>query len=399
MKSGIIRPPRGRPSKVTKASAPRRLSRGIGADQLAHEFEEHDPALAEDGAEIEGQHHDMTDDVGEAEADAEMDDDAHAQAQAQAQAAAAHAEQQHMDLTAANILANGGIGAAAASMYGDEQHAHGQVLPGGLISGQAGVGALQSGAMPAAQMGSGGGLEYIDAAQQQQSAKSTEEMAVDSGYTNFKIDSAFAKRLARDPGQRLAEQRKPDQELNLVRRSNVEALFAQIAGSLAPQACNHCRKGQGPWTACVLYAGQMMGSCANCWFNASGSRCSFHEKAQPLAPPHHHAYPPLPPGPPVDPATYAGSQLPLPAVPGSAGGVPMGGFALPATYSNDPRVAYTLQRAIDDTRRADRTQRHFMKIEIAAKQLALQIVEFEESGLDEQDYPSPPAAAPDESGT
>ena len=276
MKGGIIRPPRGRPSKVTKASAPRRLSRGIGADQLAQEFQEgvdHDPALAEDGAEggegHQHQQHDITGDIDEAEADAEMDEDA------QAQAAAAHAhQQQHMDMTAANILANGGIATAAASMYGDDPHTHG--LPSGLGAGPSGVG-LHGAPMPPAQMGPGGALDYVQQQQQQQaSMKSTEEMAVDSGYTNFKIDSAFAKRLARDPGQRLAEQRKPDQELNLVRRSNVEALFAQIAGSLAPQPCNHCRKGQGPWTACVLYAGQMMGSCANCWFNASGSRCSFH---------------------------------------------------------------------------------------------------------------------------
>lgn len=106
--------------------------------------------------------------------------------------------------------------------------------------------------------------------------KTTEQMAHESGYNGFKVDSAFAKRMSRDPGQRLAEQRRHGQDLNLVRRSNVEALFAQIAGSEAANPCAHCRKGQGPWTICVVYSGQMMGSCANCWFNASGSRCSFH---------------------------------------------------------------------------------------------------------------------------
>lgn len=109
--------------------------------------------------------------------------------------------------------------------------------------------------------------------------KTTEEMALESGYEGFKVDSAFAKRMSRDPGQRLAEQRRHGQDLNLVRRSNVEALFAQIAGSEAANACTHCRKGQGPWTVCVVYSGQMMGSCANCWFNASGSRCSFHGRS------------------------------------------------------------------------------------------------------------------------
>lgn len=113
-------------------------------------------------------------------------------------------------------------------------------------------------------------------AQQQQQPKTTEQMAQESGYSGFKVDSAFAKRMARDPGQRLAEQRRHGQDLNLVRRSNVEALFAQIAGTEAQHPCAHCRKGQGPWTVCVVYSGQMMGSCANCWFNASGSRCSFH---------------------------------------------------------------------------------------------------------------------------
>lgn len=110
--------------------------------------------------------------------------------------------------------------------------------------------------------------------------KTTEQMAHESGYEGFKIDSAFAKRMSRDPGQRMAEQRRHGQDLNLVRRSNVEALFAQIAGAEAANPCTHCRKGQGPWTVCVVYSGQMMGSCANCWFNASGSRCSFHGTCQ-----------------------------------------------------------------------------------------------------------------------
>lgn len=110
----------------------------------------------------------------------------------------------------------------------------------------------------------------------QKTTTTTEQMALESGYDGFKVDSAFAKRMSRDPGQRLAEQRREGQELNLVRRSNVEALFAQIAGTEAANSCTHCKKGQGPWTVCVVYSGQMMGSCANCWFNASGSRCSFH---------------------------------------------------------------------------------------------------------------------------
>lgn len=128
----------------------------------------------------------------------------------------------------------------------------------------------------AASSGSGAQQQQQQQDPPQPPPKTTEQMAEESGYAGFKVDSAFAKRMSRDPGQRLAEQRRQGQDLNLVRRSNVEALFAQIAGSEAANPCAHCRKGQGPWTVCVVYSGQMMGSCANCWFNASGSRCSFH---------------------------------------------------------------------------------------------------------------------------
>jgi hypothetical protein len=135
---------------------------------------------------------------------------------------------------------------------------------------------------PSSQGGAGQHPQQHQQDPSQPPPKTTEQMAEESGYAGFKVDSAFAKRMSRDPGQRLAEQRRQGQDLNLVRRSNVEALFAQIAGSEAANPCAHCRKGQGPWTVCVVYSGQMMGSCANCWFNASGSRCSFHGASPPL---------------------------------------------------------------------------------------------------------------------
>ncbi|CAK7202416.1 hypothetical protein SEUCBS139899_005139 [Sporothrix eucalyptigena] len=113
-------------------------------------------------------------------------------------------------------------------------------------------------------------------------APSTTEMAHDSGYNHLPVESALAKRLAREPGLRLAHQRRPDQQLNLGRRSNVEALFAHIAGEEVAVPCKNCHKGHGPWTACVVVDGQMCGSCANCWFNASGARCSFHETKAPM---------------------------------------------------------------------------------------------------------------------
>ncbi|CAK7220898.1 hypothetical protein SCUCBS95973_004313 [Sporothrix curviconia] len=114
------------------------------------------------------------------------------------------------------------------------------------------------------------------------SAPSTSDMAHDSGYSNLPAESALAKRLAREPGLRRAHQRRPDQQLNLGRRSNVEALFAHIAGEEVAVPCKNCHKGHGPWTACVVVDGQMCGSCANCWFNASGARCSFHETKTPM---------------------------------------------------------------------------------------------------------------------
>ena len=92
---------------------------------------------------------------------------------------------------------------------------------------------------------------------------------------SVKIDSALCKKLADEPARREPTQRRHDQRLNIERRSNVEALLAHVTGELAERACKNCHKGHGPWTQCVVYEGQMCGSCTNCWFNASGSRCTF----------------------------------------------------------------------------------------------------------------------------
>lgn len=214
--------------------------------------------------------------------------------------------------------------------------------------------------------------------------KSTEQMAHESGYEGFKVDSAFAKRMSRDPGQRMAEQRRHGQDLNLVRRSNVEALFAQIAGTEAANPCTHCRKGQGPWTACVVYSGQMMGSCANCWFNASGSRCSFHEKSQPVPP----AINPYAVALPISgAAANTGDQLGGPAGNGSAFITGTSPAQLQAAalwnasgglFSHDAGVKGTVQSALLQVRQATPYQRALIQVEVAAKQLALKIVEAEE---------------------
>ncbi|KAF5027866.1 hypothetical protein F66182_7 [Fusarium sp. NRRL 66182] len=97
---------------------------------------------------------------------------------------------------------------------------------------------------------------------------------------SIKIDSAFGKKLANETAERVPVQRRPNQ-LNMERRSNVEAYLAHMTGVEVKRECKNCAKGHGPWTECVIYDGQMCGSCTNCWFNASGSRCTFHESNHP----------------------------------------------------------------------------------------------------------------------
>jgi 3-dehydrosphinganine reductase len=206
--------------------------------------------------------------MGDAEADGEMEDEDDQGHDPAAAASAALSHNEHVDLnTAANILANGGASSSAATgVMGLQDQTH------GLPTHQ-----------PPAPMGNpqqqqqqlsdhGGPAHNMDPS----FVKATEEMARESGYGSLNVDSGLAKRLAREPGLRIAQQRRPEQQLNLARRSNVEALYAHIAGELAPTSCKNCHKGHGPWTSCVVVDGQMCGSCANCWFNASGARCSFH---------------------------------------------------------------------------------------------------------------------------
>ena len=174
---------------------------------------------------------------------------------------------EHMDLNAASILANGSAGAQDLSGAMAQPHAQQVAVPS--LGGDSGVTTQQPG-----QLGMVPSL-----------MKTTQALAVESGYDSIVVESALARRLAREPGLRLAQQRRPDQQLNLGRRSNVEALFAHIAGDLAKVPCKNCHKGHGPWSSCIVVDGQMCGSCANCWFNASGARCSFHGMFLSLPPP------------------------------------------------------------------------------------------------------------------
>ena len=80
------------------------------------------------------------------------------------------------------------------------------------------------------------------------------------------------------PAKRVPIKRRERHHLNLGRRSNVEALVIHMVGDEAAKPCFHCNKGDGPWKYCIVKKGELNGACTNCWFNASGVRCTFHGK-------------------------------------------------------------------------------------------------------------------------
>lgn len=129
------------------------------------------------------------------------------------------------------------------------------------------------------------GTEFAFSTQQQQSVypmltTRRPPSAVEVAYSKYghavKIDSALCRKVAPELAKRAPSQRRVEQKLNIDRRSNMEAFLAHMTGQVAETPCKNCRKGHGPWTECVVYDGQMCGSCTNCWYNASGSRCTFH---------------------------------------------------------------------------------------------------------------------------
>ncbi|KAH9883576.1 hypothetical protein F4778DRAFT_766081 [Xylariomycetidae sp. FL2044] len=334
---GIIQPNRGRPGKVTKSIAPTPRGRPVRrgpSDPLPNQdpdLENHDLAASVVDDHSAHEPHDDHDDHDDHHHHHHQHPDHHHAnydpgAAAAAAAAAAHQhQQQQLDLTAASILAS------SVQNPNDQQHPD---LAGPMDDGDIGP-------------------------------HSTESFAKQSGYENVVVESALAKRLAREPGMRLAQQRRPEQMLNLARRSNVEALFAHIAGEMASAPCKNCHKGHGPWNTCVVVDGQMCGSCANCWFNASGARCSFHETRNPA----QH-------GQQVLAADPIGFQM-APAPPAAM--APFNFASVPA--SADPVVRYTVEQAMAQVRGADKKTRQMLMIEASARQLAYQIMQYE--GVDE----------------
>ena len=246
------------------------------------------------------------------------------------------------------------------------------------------------------------------------------EFARESGYDNLDLDqtaSTLSRRLMSQPGRRLAVQRRKEQKLNLVRRSNVEALLAHVSGQQAASACKNCHKGHGPWTVCVVVDGQMCGSCANCWYNASGARCSFHGTRFLFYSPHllfffmflgccffchlqdHQlgfrclltVVATLPET--NNPQAHQPAVLPPAPNPAASFGLPQlapaGAIQLPpGVLAHDPQLAHiaydseakvVMDRAMAVAREATtRKARQLLKVEIAAKQLVLSMLEYED---------------------
>ena len=65
----------------------------------------------------------------------------------------------------------------------------------------------------------------------------------------------------------------------------------------------------------------------------------------------------------------------MPPAPGPSG---LGGVAYPTSFTQNPALQNTITSAINQTRSLDKMSRQLLHIDITAKQLALQIVEYEE---------------------
>ncbi|KAK5989167.1 Cell division cycle protein [Cladobotryum mycophilum] len=197
--------------------------------------------------------------------------------------------------------------------------------------------------------------------------------AADVAYAVYgdalKVDSALCKKLAAETAQREPTQRRVDQKLNIERRSNVEALLAHITGGQPARPCKNCHKGHGPWTQCVIYDGQMCGSCTNCWFNASGARCTFHENNHPQS---QTVYAPVVTTTPASVVTFQ------PATVAATAAV----ATLQAMDINSWNISDGTKRLIHQTMGEvasySKRDRYLARIEAAARELGLRIAEYED---------------------
>lgn len=375
----IVRAPRGRQNKVRKSVlVPRRNLNSTPGRSFQDQLEQH--------VRVEGEEEEDDEDVDE-DPDAELEEDikhdqslGHAgdlgaehhqihQAQPHHHVDDAHQHPHQAELqllAAANSLVNG---AGALTVPGADPSIHPALQ---ALGSHHAFAAMDPPPPPPHHQGNPmqphpDHQQHTQHMQQSQSHRNAEQMARDSGYPELTIDSALSKRLAREPGLRHAVQRREEQTLNLKRRSNVEALLAHVSGTITASPCKNCHKGHGPWTSCVVVDGQMCGSCANCWYNASGARCSFHEVRNPQSA-HQPAVL-------ATPATY--SIAPMTAAAAALGqGIMHPAGNTPISFDN--QVKYILESAMAGVRSADTRQRLLAKIEANAKALALSIVEYEE---------------------
>ncbi|KAJ6444768.1 cell cycle control protein [Purpureocillium lavendulum] len=202
-----------------------------------------------------------------------------------------------------------------------------------------------------------------------------------------KIESSQCVKLAGETALREPVQRRPGQRLNLERRSNVEALLCHVAGTPAPQQCKNCRKGHGPWNSCVVYDGLMCSSCSNCWFNASGARCTFHVPDNGATRPSGHGQAGIvgtqgqvpQPQAMVPPNPYITHQQQPAALLGAAAvdvDALHGGNV--ARYRMNVGAQNAINRGLNGAATATHEQRLLTRIESAAKELGMRIAEYDE---------------------
>jgi hypothetical protein len=68
---------------------------------------------------------------------------------------------------------------------------------------------------------------------------------------------------------------------NVYKIANAEAFIVQAFGEeyAVDSQCDRCRSGKGVFIGCVAVEGVLHGSCGNCAFGGSASRCSFRDAA------------------------------------------------------------------------------------------------------------------------
>ncbi|KAG4262292.1 hypothetical protein FPRO03_11165 [Fusarium proliferatum] len=195
------------------------------------------------------------------------------------------------------------------------------------------------------------------------------DVALEIYGSRIVIDSTLGKKLAGETSLRPIRQRRSDMVLNMERRSNVEAFLAHLTGVQVSRSCKNCSKGHGPWSECIIYDGQMCGSCTNCWFNASGSRCTFHENNQNSIYAPAPLYHPQSAGMPTQPFQYA--QLNPLALP--QGILPMNREAAASVYV-EPQMRN--QFAMSMIQSLGLGERKFAHVERAAEELGIRLAEL-----------------------